>query len=723
MFKVLKWICTIISFVIFASIIGLVIFIQNFDLNTYKQRIEKIVYEQTGRVLSLNGDAGLKLSLVPTIEVNDVTLSNAKWADKTPMVKVKKADVSLGLIPLLKKDIEIEEINLIEPVVNLAVNAQGEGNWVFEKPLTEEEKTKSEKLSQSEENKSEPKVENAAAAPLAFGIVAKKLYIEKGVINYADLKSKSQMKVDIKSLELDSENMDSEINLKYDVVYNGTEVKGSAVADSINTLLKNDPYHVNISTKAYGATVKAQALLSDLMGGNIKYDASLNAQNPAGNFDLPKTDLIAKVAGDLKIVNATVEKLDMGGNVLNGKVKVDISAKKPSITGSIASKVFNVMLLKAPEKTAFVSVVSPVYAASFVPNEKLDLSALDSVNANIKFNIGQLILNEDIDLTDLTGTLALQNGVLNVKPLSFKAGGGPLNGDLSLNSAGNVLNLNLDGTDITIQDFLKNLAPKEGNFAFLNGGKTDLHIALKSNGETYPKLVENLKGQVLLVIGQSRLQAGALKYIKGNFISQLLSALHLQAKEPTMSMKCAVLRGDFADGKIKLPKGLAFDSKKMTIVGDGTVNLVNDKLDISIKPFNGSLTDVNIAQAISSLVKIGGTITNPGIRIDNASVVKNVVGVAMTGPAFVGSQLLLDADPAPCYTALKETKYANMFEAPKGVKAGAQGAYQGTSDLVEGSLNLVTGAAGNIVEGGTDLIGNTAKGIFNMLGGSKKKKE
>ena len=75
----------------------------------------------------------------------------------------------------------------------------------------------------------------------------------------------------------------------------------------------------------------------------------------------------------------------------------------------------------------------------------------------------------------------------------------------------------------------------------MNGGKTDLHIALKSNGETYPKLVENLKGQVLLVIGQSRLQAGALKYIKGNFISQLLSALHLQAKEPTMSMKCAVL--------------------------------------------------------------------------------------------------------------------------------------------------------------------------------------
>ena len=91
---------------------------------------------------------------------------------------------------------------------------------------------------------------------------------------------------------------------------------------------------------------------------------------------------------------------------------------------------------------------------------------------------------------------------------------------------------------------------------------------------------------------------------------------------------------------------------------------------------------------------------------------------------FIGSQLLLDADQAPCYTALKNTVYKDMFEAPTGVKAGAQNVYQGTSDLVEGGINLITGTAGNVVEGGTDMLGDAAKGMFNMLtGNSKKNKE
>ena len=202
-----------------------------------------------------------------------------------------------------------------------------------------------------------------------------------------------------------------------------------------------------------------------------------------------------------------------------------------------------------------------------------------------------------------------------------------------------------------------------------------------------------------------------------------MSALQIQAKDPNMKMKCAVLRADFGDGKVKFPKGIAFDSKKMTIVGDGDVNLKNDKINIAIKPFNGNLTDTNIAQAVSSLIKVSGTVDKPGIAIDTANVVKNAICVALTGPAFIGSQLLLDADPAPCYTALKGTVYSNVYQAPKGVKAGAQKAYQGTSNVVEGGINAVTGTADAVVGTGVDILSGTAKGVMNMLGGSKKSKK
>lgn len=715
MAKALKITFGILSFLIFAAVIGLVIFIQNFDLNTYKTKIEKLVFEETGRTLSIKGDANIKLSLIPTIELSDVSLSNASWAQDEDMLQIKRAEVSLGLLPLLKKDIEIEEIVLIEPIVNLAVNAQGQGNWVFESP--QDETTVSDKKQNDEQQTAQE-----AAAPLAFSIVAKQLYITNGIVRYIDMKSKTSTTVNIKNLELTAKDMDSKINLKYDVSYNGDEIKGNADADSINALLKNEPYHINLNANAFGTTLKVNGVLSDLMG-DLSFDLSGSALSPQGNFDLPKIDLKAKAAGNLKLINLALERLDMGSNVITAKIKADLSGKKPFVSGNITSKVFDLTLLSAQKKTASVSFIAPAHAASFVPDEKLDLSVLNTLNANIKLSIDRLILTEDIDLQNLQTTIALNGGILNLNPLSAVAGGGDITGNLSLNASNNDLSLNLDGQNITVQDFIKTLQPQKDNFSIVSGGKTDLHVALKSSGATYQKIVQNLSGQVLLVVGQSRLQAGALKYLRGNFITQLLSTLQLQAKDPKMSMKCAVLRGDFGDGKITLPKGIAFDSKKMTVVGDGTINLKNDKLDISIKPFNGSLTDVNVAQALSSLVKIGGTIENPAIRLDNASVVKNVVGVAMTGPVFIGSQLLLDADPAPCYTALKDTKFSNMFEAPKGVKSTTQNVYQGTSDVVEGGVNLITGTAGNVVEGGADLIGDTAKGVFNLITGSSKKKK
>ena len=715
MAKALKITFSILSFLIFAAIIGLVIFIQNFDLNTYKAKIEKLVFEETGRTLAIKGDADIKLSLIPTIELSDVSLSNASWASDEDMLKIKSAEVSLGLLPLLKKDIEIEKIILLEPVVNLAVNAQGEGNWVFESP-------KDETTASDHKQNDKHQTAQTAGAPLAFSIVAKQLYIENGVVRYVDLKSKTTTKVNIKNLELTAQDMDSQINLKYDVAYNGDEIKGSADADSINTLLKNEPYHINLNANAFGTTLKAGGILSDL-AGDLSFDLSTSASSPQGNFDLPKIDLKAKAAGNLKLVNITLDRLDIGGNVITAKIKADISGKKPFVSGNISSKVFDLTLLNVQKKTASINLIAPAHAASFVLDEKLDLSVLNTLNANIKLSIDRLVLTEDIDLQNLQTIIALQGGILNLNPLSAVAGGGDITGNLSLNASNNDLSLNLDGQNITAQDFIKTLQPQKDNFSIVSGGKTDLHVALKSSGATYQKIVQNLSGQVLLVVGQSRLQAGALKYLRGNFITQLLSTLQLQAKDPKMSMKCAVLRGDFDNGKITLPKGIAFDSKKMTIVGDGTINLKNDKLDIAIKPFNGSLTDVNVAQALSSLVKIGGTIENPAIKLDNASVVKNVVGVAMTGPVFIGSQLLLDADPAPCYTALKDTKFSNMFEAPKGVKSTTQNVYQGTSDVVEGGVNLITGTAGNVVEGGADLIGGTAKGVFNLITGSSKKKK
>jgi hypothetical protein len=99
-------------------------------------------------------------------------------------------------------------------------------------------------------------------------------------------------------------------------------------------------------------------------------------------------------------------------------------------------------------------------------------------------------------------------------------------------------------------------------------------------------VVENLAGQAIVIVGESEIQVGTLKYLRGDFISQILSAMKLKQNDKKLDLNCLVVRTDIIDGKASFPKGVAFKSNKITIVSDGYVNLKNDAIDLSIKPFN-----------------------------------------------------------------------------------------------------------------------------------------
>ena len=144
------------------------------------------------------------------------------------------------------------------------------------------------------------------------------------------------------------------------------------------------------------------------------------------------------------------------------------------------------------------------------------------------------------------------------------------------------------------------------------------------------------------------------------------------------------------------------NAKELTLVSDGNINLVNDKIDFDLRPFSGKVSNTNVMQAISSLIKIKGTLQSPKIALDDKEALKTIVGVATTGgTAYLGSKLLLDADGSPCYTALN----ANRFPKPSGVAATTQNVYQETTDQVGKGLKAII---------------NTPKDILKALKSPKK---
>jgi uncharacterized protein involved in outer membrane biogenesis len=96
-----------------------------------KPRLVDAVERATGRTLTISGRIGIKLSLLPTISMEDVALSNPPGFSRPDMVKVARVELTLGLEPLLRHVVEIEHIELLRPDILLETDQAGHPNWDF----------------------------------------------------------------------------------------------------------------------------------------------------------------------------------------------------------------------------------------------------------------------------------------------------------------------------------------------------------------------------------------------------------------------------------------------------------------------------------------------------------------------------------------------------------------------------------------------------------------
>ncbi|MEE9302348.1 MAG: AsmA family protein [Thiotrichaceae bacterium] len=127
--KIFKILSIIITLIIILVIAGLVFFVATFDANHYKQQIISLVNKQTGRELSIDGD--LKLAVYPdiAIEMGNTSLSNASGFAGDQFATIGSAQISVEVLPLLKKVIKVDEIRLNGLKLNLHRKADGSTNW------------------------------------------------------------------------------------------------------------------------------------------------------------------------------------------------------------------------------------------------------------------------------------------------------------------------------------------------------------------------------------------------------------------------------------------------------------------------------------------------------------------------------------------------------------------------------------------------------------------
>lgn len=712
--RLVKILGTVIFSLIIIIAIGGYLFVRNFDLNQYKSYVEDIVDKQLGRKLAINGNASVGISLIPTLVVEDVELSNAEWASQPQMAKIRRLEIKLSLLPLLHKQLVIDNVALIAPEVYLETSADGKNNWDFGNAASQATAKTAVQNQKAAYVANQSAVKQNPATALLAGFAAKNVVVTDGLLQYADAKSGKTTQVAINAFRLAEESMNDDIKASFDVVFDGQTIKGKTVLGSLNALFNSEePYPFDITATAYGIDLTALGTARDLFGSPT-YAAEINVYNPAGNMNAPETTLKTSVVGTLENIEANIAALNIVNNLITGTVKADISGRIPSIDAVLASDKINLQNFSTNNNLAIEQsfLIGTAEASPLVPETKIPYDVLKQVNARLNLNVSKLIVNPGMTAENVSVKADLQNGILNVNPLRLNFGGGDIAGTLVVNADTQSLKLDATSSNILLQNLHEEFqAAGPGDFGVLSGGNTDIKISLSGRGDTYRQLVQSLNGQVIGIVNESVVQTGSVSFLTGNFVSQLLNMMpFMKDSNKKLALNCAVVRADLGGGKAVFPKGIALQSDILKLVSNGSINLVNDKIDFDVRPSAGKIVDTNAVQALSSFIKIKGTLEDPKITLDDKAALKSVVGVALSGPAYLGSTLV-NVDPAPCYTALQGTTYQNKFPAPTAAEKAATDVYNGADEAVDDSVKAVK----DTVKGTAKELENTAKNILNMF--------
>jgi len=188
--------------------------------------------------------------------------------------------------------------------------------------------------------------------------------------------------------------------------------------------------------------------------------------------------------------------------------------------------------------------------------------------------------------------------------------------------------------------------------------------------------------------------------------STFLSCSPRQQESQQTVVNCFVSGFSIRNGRAETT-ALVFDTERMSVVGEGEIDLKTEKLNIALKPSPkesaGTGTAGKITQSLTDLAKpfrLAGTLANPSLAVDPTQAAVTATQIAESfgflgkkgasaaparnGGGYRSSALPLSKQPGresngPCYNTGEEGCHRNWLQAPRecqGSPGGLQEAFR-----------------------------------------------
>jgi uncharacterized protein involved in outer membrane biogenesis len=127
------WLIALALLVVGLPVAGYLALLAFLRADSLRPRIEAAVEAATGRALTLSA-VTLRPALVPTLSLEGAVLANPPGFSRPEMLRVRRIEAEVALMPLLSRQVELRRLTLVEPDLLLETDAAGRANWQFARP-------------------------------------------------------------------------------------------------------------------------------------------------------------------------------------------------------------------------------------------------------------------------------------------------------------------------------------------------------------------------------------------------------------------------------------------------------------------------------------------------------------------------------------------------------------------------------------------------------------
>ena len=563
-----------------------------FGLNALRGPITRAVSKATERELVIQRLTPVWSWVHPRFRAEGVSFANAKWGKAKYLLQADAVEASVEVLPLFVGRIVIPEVHLEKAALSLEQNAEEKKNWVL---------------------KEEPEPGQESRIHIAL------LTLDHGRLAYLDA---------TRDIDLQAELSTDADGVRFAVQgrYNGMPLKASGHGGPVLSVRdETTPYPVKAQVNIGATSTGLDGTLSGIVGFK-KLDLrieklsgkSLDELYHIIHVALPATSpytTSGRLVRDGGMVRYEKFTARIGDSDFAGTLQVDTGGKRTRMTGDITAKVLNIVDLGP-----LVGTDKPEQKQGLLPDAPFDASRWDSVDADVKIRAGTINRPQQLPLEHLNTRIVMKDKVLSLDPLEFGIASGKLAGTVRMDGRQEPIQseLRMGIRDMKLGELFPTIEKARASVGDVSG-----LIELSGSGDSVAKMLGSANGRIGVFVDGGEVSRFLMNAVAIDLWG--LARTKLEGDEP-VEIRCAIADFGVSNG-VARTNALVFDTQVVNVGGNGSVNLKDEKLDLTLKP---DPKDNSVA-SLNSPLHVRGTFSQPKVGVDMKRIAARGVGAVAMG--------------------------------------------------------------------------------------------